>query len=85
MDLGQIIKQFQTEKERLDQVISFFEFRLDQRGSKRQAGVSDNAGPAGKKSGGKKRRKMTAAERKAVSERMRQYWEDRKKSGKSGG
>jgi hypothetical protein len=79
MDLGQIIKQFQTEKERLDQVIAFFEFRLDQRGSQKLAGETDPNATNLKKNGGKRRRKMTPAERKAVSERMRRYWEDRRK------
>lgn len=82
MDLEQIIKQFQTEKERLDEVISFFEFRLGERGSRNQDG-SDSAAAAKKKTGGKKRRKMSPAERKAVSERMRLYWDNRKKQGKS--
>jgi hypothetical protein len=47
-----------------------------------QAAAAEEAAPtaAGRRRGGsRKRRPMSAAEKKAVSERMRKYWADRRK------
>ena len=41
--------------------------------------AAPDAAPEGR-GGGRRRRKMSAAARKAVSERMRKYWADRRKA-----
>jgi hypothetical protein len=51
------------------------------RGARRDAGAAEAAAPAAAK--GRRRRQrpaMSAAQRKAVSERMRKYWADRRKT-----
>jgi hypothetical protein len=45
-------------------------------GRGRRSAVSDVAKPAGRR----RRKKMSAAARKAVSDRMRKYWAERRKS-----
>lgn len=77
MDLDKLIQEFLHERERLDQVIHYFENRLG--GPETDKPGKPNQTP--KPGVIRKRRKMTAAERNAVSERMRRYWSNRKKPG----
>ena len=48
----------------------------------KSAAAAEPAAPAKVGKARKRRRKMTAAEKKAASERMKQYWAEKKKSGK---
>lgn len=51
------------------------------RGTRREAGPADAAAPAAPKARRRRRRPaMTPAQRKAVSERMRKYWSERRKA-----
>jgi hypothetical protein len=55
------------------------------RGRKRAAATSEAQGASGSGGGGRQRRRrqrqpMSAAQRKAVSERMRRYWAERRKA-----
>jgi hypothetical protein len=68
MDINAIIRQLHAEKERLDRVISSLE--------ELQGGAAVEA-PGGKRRG---RKSMNAEERREVSERMKRYWELRRKS-----
>lgn len=77
MDLDKLIRDFLEERERLDQVITYFESRLGKKDQTNPTKKTDSE----KDNSLRKRRKMTASERKAVSERMRRYWSDRKKPG----
>jgi hypothetical protein len=72
MDLTEAIRQLYAERERLDRVIASLE-RLE---NEPDALRSRAATP--KRRG---RKAMTAEERRQVSERMRQYWADRRKGG----
>ena len=48
------------------------------RGSKREEAATDGAAPRGRRR--RRRTNMSAAARKAVSERMRKYWAERRKA-----
>jgi hypothetical protein len=50
------------------------------RGARRDGGTTEAAAPAAAKRKRRNRPAMTAAQRKAVSERMRKYWADRRKT-----
>ena len=50
------------------------------RGTRRDGGTAEAAAPAAAKRKRRRRPAMTAAQRKAVSERMRRYWADRRKT-----
>ncbi|HWQ53633.1 MAG TPA: hypothetical protein VN442_08110 [Bryobacteraceae bacterium] len=72
MDLYKAIRQLYEERERLDRVIASLE-------ELQKAPTVDAAGspePAVKRRG---RKTMSAEERREVSERMRQYWANRRK------
>ena len=71
MDIYRAIRELETEKKRLDGVISSLE-ELIASGS---AGV---VAPAKKPKQRRGRKEMTPAERTKVSERMRKYWESRR-------
>ena len=50
-------------------------------GRGRRAGAANGRATAGTEGGGRRRRRaMSAAQRKAVSERMRKYWAERRKA-----
>lgn len=57
---------------------TFPELRSGQRGA-RAAGASTNPSGAAAPKRARKRRKMTAAQRKAVGERMKKFWAERRK------
>jgi hypothetical protein len=52
-------------------------------GRGRRAGNGSRAAASAPASKGARKRKMSAANRKAVSERMRKYWAERRKSAKA--
>ena len=72
MDLYKAIRQLYEERARLDRVIASLE------DLQRTAGV-DNEGEPAKRRG---RKAMSEEERRQVSERMKQYWADRRKKPK---
>ena len=72
MDLYKTIRELYEEKQRLDQVIRSLEVLLE-RG---QTEVSETE-PLPKRRG---RKSMAPKERKQVAERMKKYWEDRRKN-----
>jgi len=67
MDIFKAIQELQDEKQRLDEVITRLEILANQTSPHPRRG----------------RKFMTAEERRAVSERMREYWAARKKQAKS--
>jgi hypothetical protein len=67
------------ERDRLNLAIAALQRGVRRRGRPPGSGKSAAAAPAPKKRG---RKKMSAAARKAVSERMRKYWASRKKAKK---
>ena len=70
MDLYRAIQQLYEEKERLERVIASLEEL------QRTAGFIPALTPAVKRRG---RKSMPAPERQEVSERMKKYWENRRK------
>jgi hypothetical protein len=77
MDLYKAIRDLYAEKDRLERVIASLEEL------QRNALVAKEAQPKGKRRG---RKSMNAKERMEVSERMKKYWENRrKKTGKESG
>jgi hypothetical protein len=64
------------ERDRLNRAIEIL-----QRGTKRR-GRPPGSGTAAKQAAPRKRKMMSAAARKAVSERMKKYWASRKKAKK---
>jgi hypothetical protein len=67
MDIFKAIQELQDEKQRLDEVITRLEI------------IANQTAPAQRRG----RKFMTAEERHAVSERMREYWAARKKQARS--
>jgi len=67
--------------ERIDTAISALSGSSGSSGSSRPSRRSASTKPAG--GAGRKRRKMSAAAKKAVSERMKNYWAERKKQSAS--
>lgn len=67
--------------ERIDTAISALTGSSGSSGSSRSPRRSASAKPAA--GAGRKRRKMSAAAKKAVSERMKNYWAERKKQSAS--
>ena len=72
MNIHQAIKELLAEKERLDRAIAHLEGMQKQRG---------DAAPAQKRRG---RKTMDAQARRQVSERMKRYWEARRKKNPGG-
>ncbi len=72
MNIHQAIKELLAEKERLDRAIAHLEGMQNQRG---------DGAPARKRRG---RKTMDAQARRQVSERMKRYWEDRRKNSPAG-
>ena len=72
MNIHQAIKELLAEKERLDRAIAHLEGMQKQRG---------DAAPAAKRRG---RKTMDAQARRQVSERMKRYWEARRKNNPGG-
>ena len=75
--LGAQARLEQIEMERKSILATFPD--LVQRGGRRQAGTRRSPAAAAPKA--VRRRRMTAAQRKEVSVRMKKYWADRKKKG----
>ncbi len=73
MNIHQAIKELLAEKERLDRAIAHLEGMQKQR--------VDGAPPAQKRRG---RKTMDAQARREVSERMKRYWEARRKNSGNG-
>ncbi len=77
MTISQILKDLRNERATLASQLGRLDVAI--------AALGGEAGPAktaGKKAKGKtapKRRKMSAARKKAVSERMKRYWKERKR------
>ena len=71
MNIHQAIKELLAEKERLDRAIAHLEGMQKQRG---------DGAPAQKRRG---RKTMDAQARREVSERMKRYWEARRRNGPS--
>ena len=71
MDLYKAIRDLYAEKERLERVIASLEEL------QRKAEPAEEAGGTGKRRG---RKSMSAAERKEVSQRMKTYWEGRRRN-----
>jgi hypothetical protein len=75
MDIQQILADLKSERERIDAAIRALEGGKTGRGPGRPAGSGNY--------GGRKRRIMSAAARKRISEMMKLRWAERKKKGKS--
>jgi hypothetical protein len=75
-----VLAVLRAERDRLDRAIAVMETEPKRRGRKpgSAAVAAAAAGEAPKKRG---RKKMSPAARKAVSERMRKYWAERRKNG----
>jgi hypothetical protein len=80
MDIHNILADLRSERERLDRAISALEGLGSQaRRRGRPAGSGHAAAAAGPK---RKRRHMSAASRKRISEMMKQRWAERKRKSK---
>ncbi len=75
MDLYKAIQDLYSEKEKLEKVIASLEEL------QRTAGSAEDVSKAIKRRG---RKSMSAMERQEVSERMKKYWEGRRRSGENG-
>ena len=73
MDIQQILTDLKNERERIDAAIRALEGGKTGRGPGRPVGSG----------GGKRRRTMSAAARKRISEMMKLRWAERKKKAKS--
>ena len=71
MDINQILSDLRNERDRIDAAISALEGGKKKRGPGRPAGS------------GKKRRTMSPAARKRISEMMKLRWAERKKKAKT--
>ncbi len=69
MDLHSIVRQLNEERARLDEVIRSLESLISLEGSFSKSLKTSRRG----------RKEMSEAERKIVSERMRKYWEKKRK------
>jgi hypothetical protein len=79
--LRKALGSLQNEKARIEHQIAAIETVLGatngpQRGRQRAAGIARAAAPS---MNGRRRRRMSATERKAVSQRMKAYWAARRK------
>jgi hypothetical protein len=72
MDLNEMIRELQKEKERLDKVIEAVE-NIQRR---------FQGGPSSLGGGRRGRKSMGAKERQEVSARMKSYWEERRRASK---
>lgn len=75
MDIQQILADLRSERERIDAAIRALEGGKTGRGPGRPAGSGNY--------GGRKRRTMSAAARKRISEMMKLRWAERKKKSRS--
>lgn len=75
--LQRALRELEAERTRVERQISAIADALRQLGGR--VGRRGR-GAAGLTIGRRRRRRMTAAERKAVSERMRRYWAERRKA-----
>lgn len=70
--LRKALEQLQQQREKIDEQIAGVESLLGPRGRGGRRRV------AGRKPGARKRRRLSAAQRRAVSKRMKAYWAKRK-------
>jgi len=83
MNTESIVSMLVAERDRLNRAIEALQGPTKRRG-RPPAVAAVVAGPA-KAKPTRKRRKLTAAEKKAASERMKAFWAARRKAGKSKG
>jgi hypothetical protein len=74
------VEELQRQKSKIEAEIEMIRAELGQSGSSRSAVKSQAIAPAAKNAG--RRRKRTAAERKAQSEKMRKIWAARRTASK---
>ena len=78
MDLQSILAQLRSERERLDSAIAALEGPGPRRRG-RPAGSGKSSSAGASKTGRPRRRHMSAAARKRISEMMKQRWAERKR------